>query len=214
MRIVCIADTHGLHRRVGSVPNGDVLVHAGDITGYGEIRELNDVDKWFKSLPHQYKIFVAGNHDGCFEHFRELSEKSITNAIYLQDSAVEIEGVKFYGVPFTPFFNDWHFNVCRNSPELEAIWSRIPKDTDVLITHGPPHGILDVPGDPLPKEEQYSKGCEKLALALRRVKPKLHIFGHIHGGAGQITKNGIQYINASVCNEEYQVVNEPIVVEI
>ena len=97
----------------------------------------------------------------------------ITNAHYLCDESLTLDGVKFYGSPWQPRFFDWAFNKDRGAP-LKAIWDKIPLDTDVLITHGPPHGILDLTFD------KIKAGCEELLLAVQRIKPKVHVFGHIH----------------------------------
>jgi predicted phosphohydrolase len=172
LRLVIISDTHGLHESV-SVPDGDILVHAGDITMDGRLSDAVAFDRWLGALPHRRKVVIAGNHDFCFERDPAKSRACLTNAIYLQDEAAEIEGLKFYGSPWQPWFFDWAFNLARG-PELRAKWNLIPADTDVLVTHGPPQGCLDMTrrGEPV--------GCADLAAAVRRLKPRLHVFGHIH----------------------------------
>jgi predicted phosphohydrolase len=96
---VCISDTHGMHRRL-RIPPGDVLIHAGDITMKGGKKEMLDFDLWLKELPHEYKIVICGNHDLCFEETPELARSWLTNAHYLQDESITIEGLKFYGSPW------------------------------------------------------------------------------------------------------------------
>ena len=117
MRVVCISDTHNCNGQI-SVPDGDVLVHSGDATITGTVAEIKNFNTWFSALPHRHKVFIAGNHDWLFERenaaARELLSDNIT---YLQDSAVEIEGLKFYGSPWQPRFFDWAFNLDRG-PEL------------------------------------------------------------------------------------------------
>lgn len=202
MRVVCISDTHERHRKV-EVPDGDVLIHAGDFTMIGERKWIEDFNDWLGSLPHKHKIVIAGNHDfGMAEHAALL-----TNCTYLQDSGVEIEGIKFYGSPFTPTFGRWAFMLDRGKTILEK-WLQIPEDTDVLITHTPPYGILD-----RPMKTYNPCGCEDLAVVVKAIEPKLHVFGHIHGGYGEHIE-GTHYVNASVSNEAYQPVNAPIVTEI
>ncbi|MBA3784786.1 MAG: metallophosphoesterase [Acidobacteria bacterium] len=209
-KIVCLSDTHNCSEQI-IVPNGDILIHAGDATIRGTIDEIILFNEWFANLPHAYKIFVAGNHDWLFEtnnrYARNLLDKSI---IYLQDSSVEIGGLKIYGSPWQPRFFDWAFNLMRGA-ELAEKWKLIPDDTDILITHGPPFGILDeVP-------RQYwieNTGCEELRKRVETIKPKLHIFGHIHCGYGQAEKFGVKFVNASNCDESYEPTNAPIVIDL
>ncbi len=213
LKIVCISDTHNCNGQI-SVPDGDILIHSGDATISGTIEEIVLFNNWFANLPHHYKIFVAGNHDWLFEtnnrFARNLLDKSI---IYLQDSAVEIEGLKIYGSPFQPRFFDWAFNLMRGA-ELAEKWKLIPDDTDILITHGPPNGILDE----VPRRNFIENtGCEELRMRveeLRLKNLKLHIFGHIHCGYRTTKKFGVKFVNASNCDESYEPTNPPIVVEI
>lgn len=209
-RIVCLSDTHNCHEQI-RVPDGDVLIHAGDATIRGTIDEIVFFNEWFAALPHQHKIFVAGNHDWLFETSNRFAGSLLDASIhYLQDSAVEIENLKIYGSPWQPRFFDWAFNLNRGA-ELREKWKLISADTDVLITHGPPHGILDeVP-------RQYfveNTGCEELRKRVKIVRPKLHVFGHIHCGYGQDEKFGVKFVNASNCDEEYNPTNQPIVVDL
>ena len=206
MRIVTLSDTHTLHQRV-KVPDGDVLVFAGDMGGHGEIRELVAFNKWLGTLPHKHKIVIAGNHDWCFAKQRKPSEEILTNATYLQDSAVTIDDVSFYGSPWQPEFCDWAFMLPRSSEQLNLCWSKIPTGIDVLITHTAPHGILDV-------ARGHHVGCEILRVALKRIRPKVHVFGHLHEGYGRIEIDGTTFVNVSVCNEEYEIVNQPQAIEI
>lgn len=209
-KIVCLSDTHNRHEQI-VVPDGDILIHAGDATIRGTLDEVVFFNEWFANLPHERKIFVAGNHDWLFEtnnrYARTLLDASI---YYLQDSSVEIAGLKFYGSPWQPRFFDWAFNLMRGA-ELAEKWKLIPDDTDVLITHGPPNGILDE------VQQRYfieNTGCEELRKRVEIIKPKLHIFGHIHCGYGRVEKFDVQFINASNCDENYQPTNQPIVIDL
>src|SRR5271166_4785835 len=145
MKIVAISDTHEQHAQV-VVPEGDILIHSGDFTNLGKIPAVASFAKWMGSQPHKHKILIAGNHELTLQSpYRNI----VTNLfkengiIYLEDSGVEINGLFFYGAPWTPFFNDWAFNLPRRGMELMAKWDMIPDNTNVLITHGPPKGILD-----------------------------------------------------------------------
>jgi len=206
MRLVCISDTHSMHRQV-VVPDGDVLIHAGDCLGVGTLEELEDLDNWFSEQPHRHKILIAGNHDWCLQDEPADAEALIRNAVYLRDRSIDIEGLKFWGSPWTPIFFDWAFNLERGAAIAER-WAQIPSDTDVLITHGPPAGILDQ------VNESLAVGCGDLTLELERLTLKLHIFGHIHESYGQQTLNDCRYINASTCTGQYKPLNPPIVVDI
>ncbi len=210
-RIVCLSDTHNCNEQI-AVPDGDVLIHAGDATIRGTQHEVEEFLTWFSSLPHKYKIFVAGNHDWLFENDNRFARLLVANfnIKYLQDSFVEIEGFKIYGSPWQPRFYDWAFNLMRGA-EIAEKWKLIPDDTDILITHGPPHGILDeVPR----KYFVENTGCEELRKKIEEIRPKLHIFGHIHCGYGQTEQFGVKFVNASNCDEEYNPTQPPIVIEL
>lgn len=209
MRLVCISDTHSMHRQV-AVPDGDVLIHAGDCLGVGTLEELEDLDNWFSEQPHRHKILIAGNHDWCLQDEPAEAEALLRHAIYLRDSGTEIEGVRFWGSPWTPIFFDWAFNLARG-PAIAERWAQIPAATDVLITHGPPAGILD---QVLTAKDSLSVGCDDLARELERLAVKFHIFGHIHEGYGQQALNDRLYVNASTCTGQYKPMNPPIVLDI
>lgn len=194
--IVAIGDTHGFHRAI-TVPPGDILIHAGDASRHGEIEELDDLNAWLGSLPHPHKILVAGNHDFCFERDPDACRARLDNCLYLQDQAATVMGLRFYGSPWQPRFFDWAFNLPRG-PELRAKWERIPADTDVLITHGPPHGY----GDRTFSGQQV--GCADLLAAVERVRPRLHVFGHIHEDAGISRSAHTTFINASICTQDFR----------
>lgn len=206
-RIVCLSDTHNYHEKI-DVPDGDVLVHAGDATGRATTGEIAAFNEWFAALPHRHKIFVAGNHDWLFETDNSAARRLLDDSIvYLQDSRVEIENLKIYGAPWQPRFYDWAFNLNRGR-EISEKWRLIPADADVLITHGPPFGILDETpvGD--------RAGCEELRKKIEENRPRAHIFGHIHHGYGTTKKFGVVFVNASNCNESYAPVNAPIVFDL
>ena len=212
MKIVGIADTHGMHRdMVHAIPACDVLVHAGDLCKYGTITEIIDFATWLVTLPAKHIVVVAGNHDGPFQKDRHLAESELLiseHIHYLRDEAITIDEVKFYGSPWQPEFCNWYFNLPRNGEALEACWEQIPDDTDVLITHGPPHGILDANFHGIPC------GCEKMLPRVMDVKPKIHIFGHIHLSCGTTEVEGIKFVNGSIANEQYEVSHKPIVVDV
>ncbi|WP_333875761.1 metallophosphatase domain-containing protein [Methylobacter sp.] len=207
MRIVCLSDTHFPPQAL-QVPEGDVLIVAGDVCLRGHDYELELFDRFLGRLPHRHKLLVAGNHDWVLaDAGREAAKLLVKNAIYLEDSGVEIEGVKFWGSPWQPEFMNWAFNLPRG-PQLANVWAKIPNDIDVLITHSPPCGILDQ----IPSGEHV--GCDDLLAALQRVRPKVHVFGHIHEGYGVLKHSGTTFINASICDDRYRPVNAPIVIDL
>lgn len=208
MKLVCISDTHGHHRRL-TLPDGDVLVHAGDLSrGRGSIDQVQDFNNWLGELPYKHKVVIPGNHDFPFERDLPLMRSMMTNCHLLVDEEVVIDGIKFYGSPWQPWFHSWAYNLPRGE-KLAAVWANIPDDTDVLITHGPPKDILD-----MTYWDQISVGCEELAKRVVEVSPKVHVFGHIHEGYGELEYGGIKFINASSCTLQYQPLNPPIVVNI
>jgi Icc-related predicted phosphoesterase len=203
-RIVCLSDTHNRHEKI-AVPGGDILIHAGDATVRGTIDEIVLFDRWFSALPHRYKIFIAGNHDRLFETDNRLAKSLLDEeVIYLQDSAIEIEGLKIYGSPWQPWFFNWAFNLPRGE-RLAEKWRLIPDETDILITHGPPFGILDSPPD------ETNVGCENLRSRVEEIRPQMHVFGHIHHSYGTVENFGVKFVNACACDEDYEATNPPMV---
>lgn len=204
LRIVCISDTH---ERDYSVPDGDVLIHSGDLTFHGGVEELHiELDR-LNSFPHKHKILVSGNHDWGFQNQYHKVALFLGPITYLENEGLIIDNLTFWGSPWQPAFCNWAFNLPRGGP-LRRIWAKMPDKLDVLITHSPPGGILDlVPG-------AGHVGCMDLRERVDKVKPKLHIFGHIHCAYGQYKTKDTHFINASVCNEKYQPVNLPIVVDL
>lgn len=198
--ITCISDTHGSHEELTpDLPGGWMIIHAGDVCeniigGYNFIN-------WFSKLPYEHKIFIAGNHDFCFEKDRMPINN---NVHYLQDNFVSIENIKIYGSPWQPTFFDWAFNLNRG-PDIRKKWEMIPKDSDIVITHGPVYKILDKTF----KNEHV--GCEDLREVIEEIKPKLHVCGHIHYSYGIQKEGKTTYVNASSLGEDYMYQNKPIV---
>lgn len=198
------------------VPKCDVLVHAGDATFRGNEDEVKIFAEWFLPLPGEHKIFVPGNHDWLFQYKLADALALLPGVHVLIDSAVVIDGIKFWGSPWQPWFLSWAFNLPRGAA-LKAHWDLIPEDTNVLVTHTPPYGV----GDLVDRGENV--GCEDMLHAVRRVKPKFHIFGHIHEGYGVYRPRRARtvgwedvpttFINASTCNGSYHPVNKPVVVD-
>jgi predicted phosphohydrolase len=176
VRIVAVADTHLFHGEL-VVPDGDMFVHAGDLCRGGDLDELRQAAAWIAGLPHAHKIVVAGNHDWAFVREPAAARAAIGDVVYLEDAEATIAGVRFWGSPWQPEFHDWAFNLPRG-PALAAVWANIPMGIDVLITHGPPAGI----GDRSPIGGRA--GCVDLRRRVVDVRPRLHLFGHIHQDGG------------------------------
>lgn len=206
IKIVALSDTHSRHRQI-SVPEGDILIHAGDATMSGAATEIAAFDHWLGTLPHPVKLFCAGNHDVLFERAPVFARSLITNATYLQDEMIEVAGLRIYASPWQPRFFDWAFNLERGAP-LREKWDLIPSALDVLVTHGPAFGLLDR------NDRGEHCGCEELRAAIERVRPRVHICGHIHEGYGRMEYEGVRYVNASNCDERYRPVNPPLVIEL
>ena len=214
-RIVCLSDTHNCNEQI-AIPDGDILIHAGDSTIKGTDQEVIEFIYWFANLPHRHKIFVAGNHDWLFEMDNRYARRLLSDAkiVYLQDSLTYIDGMKIYGSPWQPRFFDWAFNLNRGA-EIAEKWKLIPDDIDILITHGPPNGILDL----VPRKGwDENTGCEELRKRVEEIaklgKLKLHIFGHIHWGYVTSEEFGVRFVNASNCDESYQPSQPPIVIDL
>lgn len=209
MKIVFISDTHLRHERYPiEVPECDLLIHSGDALARGSWDELRVFASWFENLKAKHKVFVAGNHDRIFERDRKTAEGMLPKSvIYLQDSQVEIEGLKIYGSPWQPEFCEWAFNLPRGH-QLRKKWEAVPAGIDILVTHGPPLGILDF--------SQFGNehvGCADMRQELYRIKPKIHAFGHIHGDYGTAKWANILFVNAALCDESYVANHPPIIVE-
>jgi len=235
MRIVCISDTHSLHENMRhTLPEGDVLIHAGDLSNRGGEKDVTNFIHWFQNIQgFDTKIFISGNHDHCFERVNEphhrgdfdwlhhlmspenLSQSDVT---YLEDNFITIDSpefskpIKIYGTPWQPWFYDWAFNLPRMGNELQEKWNLIPEDTDILITHGPPNGYGDLVNNW--RQPNVNVGCELLLNRIIDIKPILNIFGHIHEGYGVYTNEDTTFVNASICTTDYRPTNKPIVVDL
>lgn len=242
IRVVCMSDTHSLTSHIRfDVPDGDIFIHAGDFTKCGQLEEIVEFNQWLGRLPHKYKIVIAGNHELSFDNnfsyplsprpgkdraANEIptlgfprdniaqaaglanAKDHLTNCMYLEDSGAVLYDIKFYGTPWQPEFHKWAFNLPRGKSCLQK-WDLIPEDTDILITHTPPvgHGDLCCSG--------VRAGCvELLTTVQKRVKPKYHVFGHIHEGYGITSDGKTIFINASTCDILYVPRNPPIVFDI
>lgn len=203
MKIICISDTHNKHKEL-TIPKGDVIIHAGDITESGTRKETLDFLKWFSALPHPHKIMTAGNHDFFLEKNQENLHNIIPRNIhFLNDNRVCINEINFWGSPVTPGDGGWAFNKKRGN-ELLLHWSKIPIKTDFLITHSPPFGFLDE------LDNKHHIGCEELLKRIKDLKIPNHIFGHVHNDYGIVRTKNTVFINSASLDERYRQINSPI----
>lgn len=195
LSILHISDTHNLHRAMGTLPDADVLVHSGDFTMGGTEDEAIDFLEWFCAQPHRHKIFIAGNHDDCL--YGATVDGLPDNCHYLCNSGVVIEGIRFYGIPM--FVDD------DIGGYYDTHIADIPSDTDVLITHQPPLGILD-------DSEGICYGSRKLLERIGDTSVRVHLFGHVHTAYGTQRHKNRMFVNSSLVDESYVLSNTPVLV--
>ena len=198
--IVCVSDTHGWHRDV-AVPPGDVLVHAGDITRKGELKTLVDFDDWLGTLPHRHKVVICGNHDFCFQEQPATARSSSATPFTCRTKASRSTACASTGARGSRGSAAGR-STCSAAPSSPPCGRTIPDGTDILVTHGPPAGILDR------TYRGEAVGCQDLLDRVRAVRPRLHVFGHIHEAAGVVGSEGTTFVNASVAHSRPAVVFE------
>ncbi len=217
MRIVALSDTHGYHKKL-TIPDGDLLIHCGDFSMRAKLRDVVEFSNWMKSLPHKHKIVVVGNHDVYCEANEFLTRAEFSPMYYLNHQLIEIEGYRIFGSPYSPGIyepSDWVFDYPPNGKKSEQLWSQIPSKLDVLITHGPPKGILDRVTDINPGED-YNVGDVNLLYYVKQTHPKVHIFGHIHEGAGSYVSDcwTTRFYNVCICDGNYRPTNPITVIDL
>jgi len=203
MKITAISDLHGYCPKL---PGGDLLIVAGDLTGTDHGWMHEDMRNWMEKQDYEKVIVIAGNHDGFLVKNPDFYSKG--KITYLCDAATEYQGYLIYGSPWTPEYCGWHFMLPRGKPLIDK-WDLIPVDVDILITHGPPMGILDWGID------EVKCGCRDLGNRVEELKPYLHVFGHIHEQYGRDTTTipGVEFVNCAIMNEYYNPVNKPVEIE-
>lgn len=222
IRVVCISDTHNIRPEL---PPGDVLIHAGDLTENGSFAEIQTELRWLSSQPHQYKLFVAGNHDllldekfleshperryGSSQTKQDLDWGSV---IYLENSSTTLDfprnphsssgfeignstqhassparRLMVCGSPFTPQYGISAFQYSSNPRFWTEILAPLRTGPEILITHGPPKLHLDA-------RDFHRAGCPYLGEEVARIRPRLHVFGHIHASYGRedVVLDGMQ----------------------
>ncbi|ORZ11914.1 Metallo-dependent phosphatase-like protein, partial [Absidia repens] len=193
-RFVCMSDTHGKINFKFDVPDGDIFIHAGDLTRYGSENEYTPTINWIKSLPHKLKFVTAGNHDHVLdEQYGYIAEKQSiltqfqqAGITYLEHEAYQLPsslgGHRLFVSPYAPIHLGGAF---MPSYHLDRYWEDIPASTDILVTHTPPRGYLDQTRSGL------HVGCPALTKKIQDIQPKVSIFGHIHESNGYTIKDDI-----------------------
>lgn len=221
MKIVCTSDTHGQMSKV-KIPECDLLLHSGDVSMRGYQWEVEKFLSEFAQAPARHHVFIAGNHDYFFQDNPEDARKLLAKfpqIHYLENSGIEIEGIKIWGSPNQPWFYDWAFNfppdVDSYRKEAEETWGQIPDGTDIVLTHGPPHRILDRVSRLVGGETDPSVGCRYLLDRILQVNPRLHLFGHIHESYGEKILSGwiTTFVNASFMTLKHDGHNNPVIFE-
>jgi Icc-related predicted phosphoesterase len=203
LRLVLLGDTHELHRKV-EVPGGDILIHVGDFTMFSKnMTAVADFNTWLGELPHHRKILVPGNHE-YFLEAHPSNQSMLNNATVLINESIEADGLRVWGSPVTPLYGG-AFGL-SSAEDRKRLYAQIPQGTDVLITHGPPYGILDsAPGSGI------HSGCRELLEAVLRIRPKLHVFGHIHGAYGIFRTDQTTFVNAAALGSDGDLEMSPLV---
>lgn len=177
----------------------------------GKPEKIEEFGMWLRDSPFIAVVLIAGNHDILFQKKAEKARKLLSKhdkIYYLEDSGCRVEGISFYGTPWQPEFGSgWAFTL-DTEQELNKKWQNIPSDVQVLISHGPPAGILDFTVD-----GKHVGSSSLLAETTQRIKPQLHLFGHIHEGYGKCTLGEVIFVNGSICNSDYLPIHAPIVLE-
>lgn len=221
MKIACVSD---LHENLIDIPECDILLIAGDIT-FGLYNDLVAQQKfmytkfkaWLNEIPAKHVVCIAGNHDQNIEQWGWPKHADL-RCHYLEDSGVQLEGLRIWGTPWQPYFFNWAFNAPEVQGErfLKSKFDLIPGDTDILICHGPPYGYGDRVGDQRDLSAQRV-GSRALTAALHLIEPRLMVCGHVHAGTGDYRlhgKNNVRIINAAIVNEHYKVKRGPFLLNL
>ena len=204
-----ISDTHTNHEQLNIPDNIDLVIHSGDFTNYRDPArnepEAHNFLKWYRELDIPNKVLICGNHDTSIErglitgkYIRSLGIK------YLYNETTEVMGLEIWGSPYTPTFGDWSF--MKSRAKIGRVWESIPDNTDIVVSHGPPLGVLDVTNRHDNLQEQC--GDRSLLKRVMEIKPKAVLFGHIHNtkdicnsGTKQIAGSDTIYSNGACCTD-------------
>ncbi|MFQ3248027.1 MAG: Icc-related predicted phosphoesterase [Arenicella sp.] len=209
MKLSIISDTHGQQNKIGRL-NGDVLIHCGDMfnlfsnTNSGD--EIDVIDEWFGQQSFDLILCIGGNHDLSLQRHLKLNAQPFSNAIFLNGETYNYQGINFFGSSWVPELQSQAFYA--DEKLLKDEWAAIPKSTDVLITHTPPFGVLDT------SSQGMVLGCKHLAKNVKRIKPTLHCFGHIHASSGMVKNGRTTFINAALAGRGHQLIRDPYIFDL
>ena len=206
MKVVAISDTHTFHDQA-VIPECDILIHAGDFSHFGDTNVVPSFTNWLRKVPAKHVVVTAGNHDIFIQENEQKYRYTFpVGCHFLLHEETVIEGIKIFASPWTPWFHEWAYNFPKGDPDFaRKAWALIPDDTEILITHGPPAGILD---------GNAELGCPALAARIKELKSlRLHVFGHIHEGYGMHEEDGVTFLNASFVDSSRKPVNKPWQIE-
>ena len=212
LKIVIISDSHNLHRKL-KLPEADMIIHCGDFSSRGRPLEVFDFLDWYAKLPYKHKVLVCGNHEVGLDRrisknhsLRDAFEEEceLNNIYLLNESCITIQGYNIFGSPWTPEFCKWAFMYDRKFGKYK--WEGIPQPNtvDIIVNHGQPYSILD------PDLYGRSVGCKDYYNKIKAMSNlKLVCGGHLHSGFGQKTEDGVLFVNASCCTDEYKLRKTP-----
>jgi Icc-related predicted phosphoesterase len=219
IKIVAISDVHCRFKKL-IIPECDILISCGDYSFRGLDDEVRLFHEWLHRQPAKHVISVQGNHEKLvekdFERSRQIALKACPRVYFIDEGLIELEGLRIWCSAITPYFCDWAWNRYRGQ-EIKEHWDKIPNDIDILVTHGPPYGILDkvVKQHPAGHKVDTFLGCVDLLEKIEQIPTlKHHFFGHIHEGYGHEEIKDVNYWNVSICDKSYNPTNLPIVVDI
>lgn len=217
VRVLLLSDTHVIADKIpiSSYPEVDIVVHAGDFSMKGRAKEVKAFLSWYQTIKAKHKVFICGNHETALDRNHKEFEKSTrellfakqySDLIYLENLTGEVMGIKIFGSPYSPEFYGWGFPTPDDAYKLYK--EKITDDTDIVLIHGPPYGILDKCVD------GTLAGCKILEKRLKECSPGMCVFGHIHEAYGIVEKNGTLFVNASNSDFHYDFTQKPIFVDI
>lgn len=218
VKIVAISDVHTKFKDI-KIEDCDILISAGDYSFHGYDDEVRLFHEWLDKQPATHVVSVQGNHEvyveADFNKAKSIALKACPRVHFIDEGLITLEGINIFGSAITPYFFNWAWNRFRGE-DIKVHWDRIPEETDILVTHGPVYNILDeIVYRPGMSDQDMHVGCADLLNRVKELKQlKLHICGHIHNSYGQENHYGIKFVNASICDEKYQPVNRPIIIEI
>ncbi len=216
MKIVALSDTHNTHEEL-DIPDGDLLIHAGDFSIWGEFKEISNFSHWMVKQPHPYKLVIPGNHDRYCEGMLSFCKELFAPVVFEEANVITLAGLRILCYSWTPAPNpnsQWKFHPEYGEQDgFKRFWECAPPPVDILVTHGPPQGILDRVKFTHPGEDP-NVGEYYLREYVKRNPPRLHLFGHIHEQYGKTTIGPTTFYNLCVCDDHYDPINPVTIIDL